>query len=167
MISCEKIEIFCNLQKKNQKKKNWNSRDDKTWKILDFRASCEVAKKRSERERKPRFTTTKKWWIWMLVFSSSKKNITYIKKSAIDKKTNFKKPKMMRKWIQQHTTYCTTNYTEQLWSSIDAEINNHCFAWKKNMFSSQARLWSSSHFRKAVQEWNLELGRTGDARQMF
>ena len=61
---------------------------------------------------------------------------------------------MMRKWIQQHTTYCTTNYTEQLWSSIDAEINNHCFAWKKN--SGLFLIFRQSSARIELRTWRCK-----------
>ena len=126
-----RLKFFAICKKKSEKKELKQQRWQ-NMKNFGFSRKLRSCKKSEAKERESLDLLLRRNDEFECLFSVLvKKNITYIKKSAIDKKTNFKKPKMMRKWIQQHTTYCTTNYTEQLWSSIDAEINNHCFAWKK------------------------------------
>ena len=61
MISFEKIEIFCNLQKKIRKKRIETAEMTKHEKFWIFAQVAKLQKSEAkERERKPRFTTTKK-----------------------------------------------------------------------------------------------------------
>ena len=97
MISCEKIEIFCNLQKKIRKKRIETAEMTKHEKFWIF-AQVSKLQKSEAKERESLDLLLRRNDEFECLFSVLvKKNITYIKKSAIDKKTNFKKPKMMRK----------------------------------------------------------------------
>ena len=91
MISCEKIEIFCNLQKKSEKKRIETAEMTKHEKFWIF-AQVSKLQKSEAKERESLDLLLRRNDEFECLFSVLvKKNITYIKKSAIDKKTKNRK----------------------------------------------------------------------------
>ena len=142
MISCEKIEIFCNLQKKIRKKRIETAEMTKHEKFWIF-AQVSKLQKSEAKERESLDLLLRRNDEFECLFSVLvKKNITYIKKSAIDKKTNFKKNAGLNFFLLVYIAFASTTPSNLSWNHLIASslvILWLCPRWALRIFLLETR----------------------------